>query len=51
VPFGSYNIQAGAGAVLTPSLASGRLTILDRAGRVAREVAVAPAAHDACIIA
>jgi DNA-binding beta-propeller fold protein YncE len=46
VPLGSYNVQAGGGAVLTPSLASGRLTVLDRAGRVRREVKVARAAHD-----
>ena len=50
VPYGSYNIQAGAGAVVTPSLARGTLTILDRAGRVRREVQVAPAAHDACLL-
>jgi hypothetical protein len=36
--------------VVTPSLASGRLTILDRAGGVEREVKVAPAAHDACVV-
>jgi hypothetical protein len=50
VPFGSYNVHAGAGAVVSPSLASGRLTILDRAGRVRHEVKVASAAHDACIL-
>jgi DNA-binding beta-propeller fold protein YncE len=50
VPLGSYNVQAGAGAIVTPSLASGRLTILDRAGRVRREVKVASAAHDACVL-
>jgi DNA-binding beta-propeller fold protein YncE len=50
VPLGSYNVQAGAGAIVTPSLASGRLTILDRAGRVRREVKVARAAHDACVV-
>jgi DNA-binding beta-propeller fold protein YncE len=50
VPFGSYNVQAGAGAVVTPSLARGTLTVLDRAGRVHREVAIARAAHDACIV-
>jgi hypothetical protein len=36
--------------VVTPSLSRGTLTILDRAGRVRREVQVAPAAHDACIL-
>jgi DNA-binding beta-propeller fold protein YncE len=50
VPLGSYNVSAGAGAVVTPSLASGRLTIADRAGAVDREVKVARAAHDACIV-
>jgi DNA-binding beta-propeller fold protein YncE len=50
VPFGSYNVTAAAGSVVTPSLASGRLTIADRAGTVQREVKVAPAAHDACIV-
>jgi hypothetical protein len=50
VPLGSYNVQAGGGAIVTPSLASGRLTILDRAGRVRREVKVARAAHDACVL-
>ncbi len=50
VPYGSYNIQAGAGAVVTASLARGTLTILDRAGRVRHEAQVAPAAHDACVL-
>jgi DNA-binding beta-propeller fold protein YncE len=50
VPLGSYNVEAGAGAIVTPSLASGRLTILDRSGTVRRELKVARAAHDACIL-
>jgi DNA-binding beta-propeller fold protein YncE len=50
VPLGSYNVQAGAGTIVTPSLASGRLTILDRDGRVRGEVKVARAAHDACVL-
>jgi DNA-binding beta-propeller fold protein YncE len=50
VPIGSYNIQSGAGAVVTPSLASGRLTILDRGGAVVREIKAAAATHDACIV-
>ena len=50
VPYGSYNVQAGAGAVVTPSLSHGTLTILDRAGRVRHEVDVARAAHDACLV-
>jgi DNA-binding beta-propeller fold protein YncE len=50
VPLGSYNVQRALGRVLTPSLARGTLTILDAHGRVAREVKVATAAHDACAI-
>jgi DNA-binding beta-propeller fold protein YncE len=50
VPVGSYNVQAGAGAVVTPSLSRGTLTVLDRTGRVRREVQIARAAHDACIL-
>jgi DNA-binding beta-propeller fold protein YncE len=50
VPYGSYNVQAGAGAVVTPSLSRGTLTILDRAGRVRHELEVARAAHDACLL-
>jgi DNA-binding beta-propeller fold protein YncE len=49
VAYGSYNVQAGAGAVVTPSLSRGVLTILDRTGRVKHEIRVAPAAHDACV--
>jgi DNA-binding beta-propeller fold protein YncE len=49
VPFGSYNVQAGAGAVVTPSLARGTLTLLDRTGRVRKALEIASAAHDACI--
>jgi hypothetical protein len=50
VAYGSYNVQAGAGAVVTPSLSRGTLTVLDRVGRVRREVDIARAAHDACIV-
>ena len=49
-PFGSYNVQQAAGRVLTPSLNHGTLTVLDPAGRVVRQVRVAPAAHDACVV-
>jgi YVTN family beta-propeller protein len=49
-PFGSYNVQQAAGRVLTPSLNHGTLTVLDSAGRVVRQVEVAPAAHDACVV-
>lgn len=49
LPVGSYNVQRTGDRVLTPSLSSGRLTVLDRHGRVAGQVRVATAAHDACI--
>jgi hypothetical protein len=50
VPIGSYNVQHGGGAVLTPSLNMGTLTMLDRRGRVRAQPHVAAAAHDACVI-
>jgi hypothetical protein len=50
VPLGSYNVQRGAGRVLTPSLNSGSVTILDPHGRVLHETRVAAAAHDACAL-
>jgi hypothetical protein len=51
VPIGSYNVQRGGGMILTPSLNTGTLTLLDRAGRVRASARVASAAHDACVIA
>jgi DNA-binding beta-propeller fold protein YncE len=50
VPVGSYNVQRTGPRVVTPSLGGGRLTVLDRHGRVTGEVHVAAAAHDACIV-
>lgn len=50
VPVGSYNVQQGAGRVLTPSLARGTLCVLDEAGRVLRQVRVARSSHDACFV-
>jgi DNA-binding beta-propeller fold protein YncE len=47
---GSYNVQPGAGRVLTPSLMHGTLTILDTRGRVRAAPQVAKAAHDACVV-
>ena len=49
-PLGSYNVQQAASRVLTPSLNHGTLTVLDPDGRVVRQVRVAPAAHDACVV-
>ncbi len=51
VAHGSYNIQRGAGRVLTPSLHDGTLTILDPHGRVQHRVSAAAAAHDSCVVA
>jgi DNA-binding beta-propeller fold protein YncE len=50
IPIGSYNVQRGADRVLTPSLNTGTLTLLDRHGRVRASTRVARAAHDACVV-
>ncbi|MEA2241306.1 MAG: hypothetical protein QOD24_862 [Solirubrobacteraceae bacterium] len=50
VAVGSYNVQRTGGRVVTPSLGSGRLTVLDGHGRVAGQAHVAESAHDACIV-
>jgi len=50
VPFGSYNVQRASGVVLTPSLGTGALTVLDARGRIAAQIGVARNAHDACVI-
>ena len=50
IPIGSYNVQRGAGIVLTPSLNTGALTFLDRSGRVQASPRVAAAAHDVCVV-
>ena len=50
VPLGSYNVAHAVAGVVTPSLASGELTVLDAAGRVRWAVSIAAAAHDACLL-
>jgi DNA-binding beta-propeller fold protein YncE len=50
VPVGSYNVQRTGPAVLTPSLGTGALTILDRHGRPVALGRVAEHAHDACVL-
>jgi DNA-binding beta-propeller fold protein YncE len=50
VPVGSYNVTFGWGSVISPSLASGTLTLLGRDGRIDAVRTVARAAHDACIV-
>ncbi len=49
IPVGSYNVQFAAGRVLTPSLATGTLCVLDRAGRLRERRVVARSSHDACL--
>jgi 6-phosphogluconolactonase (cycloisomerase 2 family) len=50
VAVGSYNVQRSGSHVVTPSLGSGRLTVLDGHGRVIGQAHVATSAHDACIV-
>lgn len=50
IPLGSFNVTRGSGLVLSPSLTRGTLCVLDGNGRVRRTIAVASAAHDACVI-
>ena len=47
---GSYNVQHGAGLVVTPSLDDGTVTIVAEGGRVLSRTRIAPAAHDACLV-
>ncbi|HTZ06159.1 MAG TPA: hypothetical protein VMB53_10420 [Gaiellaceae bacterium] len=49
IPLGSFNVQFASGVVLTPSLETGMLTVLDRAGQVRLHVRVASSSHDACL--
>ena len=50
VAAGSYNVQEGIGAVVTPSLERGTLAVLDRFGKLLREVRVAESSHDAALV-
>jgi hypothetical protein len=50
VAVGSYNVQRTGARVVTPSLGSGRLTVLDSHGRVVEQARAATSAHDACIV-
>jgi hypothetical protein len=49
-PVGSYNVQRTGPTVLTPSLGTGALTVLDRHGRRIASGRVAEHAHDACLM-
>ena len=48
VPPGSYDVQRARDHVLTPSLGTGAMTVLDLRGRVTAHIPIASAAHDAC---
>ncbi len=48
IPIGSYNVQYGAGRVITPSLEHGTLAVLDNHGAPLATVHVADSCHDAC---
>jgi hypothetical protein len=48
IPVGSYNVQHGAGRVITPSLSHGTLTVLNERGALLARVRVAESCHDAC---
>ena len=50
VPVGSYNVTFDWSGLVSPSLATGTVSMLDRNGRVRAVRAVARAAHDACIV-
>jgi DNA-binding beta-propeller fold protein YncE len=50
VPTGSYNVQEGAGQVLTPSLSQGTLCVADGRGRLKQRFDVARSSHDACFV-
>jgi hypothetical protein len=49
IAVGSYNVQHGAGRVVTPSLDRGTLAVLDEHGVLLAIVPVAGSCHDACI--
>ena len=50
VPVGSYNVSFQHGRLVTPSLGTGTIALLDGTGRVRAVRTVAQAAHDACIV-
>lgn len=50
VPVGSYNVTFDRSGLVTPSLAAGTVSVLDRNGRIRAVRTVARAAHDACIV-
>jgi DNA-binding beta-propeller fold protein YncE len=51
IPVGSFNVSRETEVVISPSLERGTLCLLDRHGIRRRIVRVAPAAHDAAVVA
>ena len=49
LPVGSYNVQFAGRRVLSPSLNTGTLCVVDAQGAVWRRVHVAASSHDACL--
>ena len=50
VPAGSYNVQHGFGAILTPSLSQGTLCTFSARGAPLQRLQVARSSHDACFV-
>lgn len=50
VPTGSYNVQQGWGAILTPSLSQGTLCVLSSRGATMERLHVARSSHDVCFV-
>jgi hypothetical protein len=50
IPAGSYNIEHAHARVVTPSLGTGALSVLDARGAVLAQVHAAAAAHDVCLL-
>jgi hypothetical protein len=48
-PRAPYNIQRTGQRVITPSLGTGALTLLDPSGRAVTSIHVARQTHDACL--
>jgi hypothetical protein len=50
VPVGSYNIQYGAGRLVSGALGRGTLTVCDASGSVTARRALSRSSHDACVL-
>jgi hypothetical protein len=50
VPVGSYNVQYGAGRLVTAALGRGTLTVCDDRGAVQIEHRLARSSHDSCVL-